>query len=46
MGVLGQVTYTLTINNTQFTQLFIVCRHMVKQMILGTDFTDYKTISC
>ena len=39
MGVLGQVTYTFKINNTQFTQSFIVCRHMTRYLILGTDFT-------
>ena len=39
MGALGQVTYTFTINGTPFTQSFIVCRHMTKHMILGTDFT-------
>ena len=35
MGALGQVTYTFTINGTQFTQSFIVCRHMTRHMILG-----------
>ena len=40
MGALGQVTCTFKINGTQFTQVFIVCRHMMtKHMILGTDFT-------
>ena len=39
MGVLGQVT-TFKINDTPFTQSFIVCRHMTRHMILGTDFTD------
>ena len=39
MGALGQVTYTFKINNTPFTQSFIVCRHMTQHMILGTDFT-------
>ena len=39
MGVLGQVTFTFKINNTPFTQSFIVCRHMTRHMILGTDFT-------
>ena len=39
MVALGQVTYTFKINNTQFTQSFIVCRHMTRHMILGTDFT-------
>ena len=39
MGALGQVTYTFKINNTPFTQSFIVCRHMTRHMILGTDFT-------
>ena len=38
-GVLGQVTYTFKINGTPFTQSFIVCRHMTRHMILGTDFT-------
>ena len=39
MVALGQVTYTFKINNTPFTQSFIVCRHMMQHMILGTDFT-------
>ena len=39
MGVLGQVAFTFRINNTPFTQSFIVCRHMTRRMILGTDFT-------
>ena len=39
MGILGQVSYTFTINGSQFTQSFIVCRHMTRHMILGTDFT-------
>ena len=39
MGVLGQVTFTFKINGTPFTQSFIVCRHMTRHMILGTDFT-------
>ena len=29
MEALGQVTYTFKINNTPFTQSFIVCRHMM-----------------
>ena len=36
---LGQVIYTFKINNTPFTQSFIVCRHMMQHMILGTYFT-------
>ena len=39
MGALGQVTCTFTINNQPFTQSFIVCRHMQRPIILGTDFT-------
>ena len=39
MGALGQVTYTFKINNIPFIQSFIVCRHMTRHMILGTDFT-------
>ena len=39
MGALGQVTFTFKINSTPFTQSFIVCRHMTRHMILGTDFT-------
>ena len=39
MGALGQVTFTFQINDTPFTQSFIVCRHMTRYMILGTDFT-------
>ena len=41
MGALGQVTFAFKINDTPFTQSFIVCRHMTmtRHMILGTDFT-------
>ena len=39
IGALGQVTFTFKINDTPFTQSFIVCRHMTRHMILGTDFT-------
>ena len=39
MGALGQVTFTFKINDTPFTQSFIVCRHMTRHMILGTDLT-------
>ena len=39
IGALGQVTFTFKINNTPFTQLFIVCRHMTRHMILGADLT-------
>ena len=38
MGALGQVTCTFQINSTPFRQSFIVCRHMTRHMILGTDF--------
>ena len=38
MRVLGQVNFTFKINDTPFTQSFIVCWHMAGQMILGTDF--------
>ena len=40
MGALGQVTCTFTINKQLFTQSFIVCRHMQRPVILGTDFTS------
>ena len=40
MGASGQVTYTFKINGTPFTESFIVCRHMTRQIILGTNFTD------
>ena len=40
MGALGQVTCTFTINNQLFTQSFIVCRHMQRPVVLGTDFTS------
>ena len=33
MGALGQVTFTFKINDTPFTQSFIVCRHMTRHMI-------------
>ena len=36
LGVLGQVTFTLKINDTPFTQSFIVCRLITRHMILGT----------
>ena len=39
METLGRVTYTFKINGTSFTQSFIVCRHMMRHMILGTDYT-------
>ena len=39
IGALGQVTFTFKINDTHFTQLFVVCRHMTRHMILGTDIT-------
>ena len=39
MGTLGQITCTFNINNAPFTQSFIVCRHMTRPVILGTDFT-------
>ena len=40
MAALGQVTCTFTINNQPFTQSFIVCKHMQRPVILGTDFTS------
>ena len=40
MGTLGQITCTFKINNQPFTQSFIVCRHMQRPVILGTDFTS------
>ena len=40
MDALGQVTCTFTINRQPFTQSFIVCRHMTRPIILGTDFTS------
>ena len=45
MGALGQVTCTFTINNQPFTQSFIVCRHMQRPVILGTDFTSTNFVS-
>ena len=39
MGALDQITCTFTINNAPFTQSFLVCRHMMRPVILGTDFT-------
>ena len=39
MRALCQVTDTFKINGTPFIQPFIVCRHMTRHMILGTDFT-------
>ena len=40
MVALGQVNCTFAINNQPFTQSFIVCRHMQRPVILGTDFTS------
>ena len=45
MGALGQVTCTFTINDQLFTQSFIVCRHMQRPVILGTDFTSTNFVS-
>ena len=45
MGVMGQVTLTFKINDTPFTQSFIVCRHMTRHMILSTDFTPTNFVS-
>ena len=45
MGALGQVTCTFTINNQPFTRFFIVCRHMQRPVILGTDFTSTNFVS-
>ena len=45
MGALGQVTYTFKINDTTFTQSFVVCRNMNRHMTLGTDFTATNFIS-
>ena len=39
MGALGQITCTFNINNAPFTLSFIVCRHMMRPVILETDFT-------
>ena len=40
MGALGQVTCSFTINSQPFTQSFIVCRHIIRPIILGMDFTS------
>ena len=45
MGALGQVTCTFTMNDQPFTQSFIVCRHMQRPVILGTDFTSTNFVS-
>ena len=45
MGALGQVTCTFTINDQPFTQSFIVCRHMQRPVILGTDFISTNFVS-
>ena len=39
MEALGQVTYTFKINSTPSTQSCIVCKHMTRHMIPGTNFT-------
>ena len=45
MGALGQVTFTFKIN-TPFIQSFIVCRHMIRHMILGTEFYSHEFVGC
>ena len=44
MGALSQITCTFTINNQPFTQSFIICKHMQRPIILGTDFTSTNSI--
>ena len=41
MGAFGQVTNTFTINGMQFTQSFIVCRHMTQTSQPRISWTSY-----
>ena len=44
LGASSQVTFTFKINNTPFTQSFIVCRHKTRHMISGIDFTAMNSV--
>ena len=39
LGTLGKTTCEIQINNTVFTQTFIVCEHLKRPLILGRDFS-------
>ena len=45
MVTLSQITCTFTINNQPFTQSFIICKHMQRPIILGTDFRSTNFVS-
>ena len=42
LGVLGRTNCEIQINDKTFTQMFIVCEHLKRPLILGRDFS-YKT---
>ena len=46
MGALGQVTFIFKINDTPFTQSFIVCSHMTKTSDFRYGFHSYKFCRC
>ena len=46
MGALGQVTFTFKINDTPFTQSFVVCRHITRHMILGYRLHSHEFHGC
>ena len=39
LGTLGKTVCEIQINNTTFTQTFIVCEHLKRPLILGRDFS-------
>ena len=39
LGAVGMIEYKITIGDVEVEQTFIVCRHLRRNMILGTDFT-------
>ena len=39
LGALGKTSCEIQINNTTFTQTFIVCEHLKRPLILGRDFS-------
>ena len=43
LGALGRAACEIQINNTVFTQTFIVCEHLKRPLILGRDFLNPKS---
>ena len=39
LGALGKTSCEIKINNTVFTQTFIICEHLKRPLILGRDFS-------